>query len=181
MLRAAGLTVEPMPSVVDERAAEEDWPSASPAEVARRLAEAKALAVASGVSGRLVLGADQTLASGGERFSKADTIDEARARLQRLRGRRHALHSGFALARDGKVLASGVSSAHLIMRDFSTPFLEDYLRTLGDEVLGSVGCYQLEGIGVTLFASIEGDYFTILGLPLLKVLDALRSVGFIQA
>jgi septum formation protein len=184
LLRGAGLEVEPMAGSTDERALEAGWPALGPAEVARRLAEAKArdvsLGGARGVAGRLVLGADQTLALGARRFSKAQTLDEARQRLRQLRGRTHELHSGFALVRDGTILASGVASAHLTMRDVSDACLDDYLTRAGRTVLGSVGCYQLEGLGVTLFSAIEGDYFTILGLPLLAVLASLRDAAFLE-
>jgi septum formation protein len=180
LLARAGLAVEAVPSTVDERSLEAEWDAPAPDVAARRLAEAKALEVSARHPDATVVGADQTLALGTERFSKAKTLAEARERLKRLAGRTHRLHSGFALAEGGKPLASGVSSASLTMRPFSDAFLDDYLARAGDTVLGSVGCYQLEGLGVTLFSAIEGDYFTILGLPLLAVLDALRAVGALK-
>jgi septum formation protein len=181
LLARAGLAVEAVPSAVDERALEAEWGALAPHLAARRLAEAKALDVSAKDPDAIVIGADQTLALGAERFSKAKTLAEARERLKRLAGRTHQLHSGFAVAAAGKPLASGVSSAALTMRPFSDAFLDDYLDHAGDSVLGSVGCYQLEGLGVTLFSAIEGDYFTILGLPLLAVLDALRAVGALKS
>jgi septum formation protein len=180
LLEGAGLDVEVEPSTIDERRAEADFGGGEPAEVARRLSEAKALDIARTRPGRLVVAADQTLALGPERFSKARSVGEARERLRRLRGRTHELHSGYALARGGDVLRSGVSSARLTMRDFSDAFLDAYLARAGDGILGSVGCYQLEGLGVTLFESVEGDYFTILGLPLLALLAALRAEGAVE-
>jgi septum formation protein len=181
LLRNAGIAVEVMPARTDERAVEAGFPDKAADDVARRLAEAKALDVSAAHPGRLVLGADQTMALGAERFSKASSLDEARARLRRLRARTHQLHSGFALVRDGAVLRSGTASAGLTMRDFSDAFLDSYLARVGEAVLASVGCYQLEGPGITLFSAIEGDYFTILGLPLLAVLDGLRAQGFIAS
>jgi septum formation protein len=180
LLGNAGITVEAVPAPTDERAAEARFADKAPDTVARRLAEAKALDVSATHPGRLVIGADQTMALGPERFSKASSLEEARSRLERLRGRTHHLHSGFALARDASVLRSGVASASLTMRDFSDDFLDDYLARAGAAVLASVGCYQLEGLGVTLFSAIEGDYFTILGLPLLAVLEGLRAEGFAE-
>lgn len=180
LLRGAGLEVEIVPANVDERGLEAAWSGAGPDVVARNLAQEKAVAVSLSRPGCLVIGADQTLALGAERFSKAADLLEARARLLRLRGRTHALHSGFALARDGAVLRAGVASAHLTMRTFSEAFLDAYLARAGEAILTSVGCYQLEHLGVTLFEAIEGDYFTILGLPLLALLAALRQEGLIE-
>jgi septum formation protein len=181
LLRNAGLAVEAVPAATDERAVEADLTDKAPDAVARSLAERKALDVSAVHPGRLVIGADQTMALGMERFSKASSLEEARVRLARLRGRTHRLHSGFALVRDGAVLRSGVASASLTMRDFSDGYIDDYLALAGIDALASVGCYQLEGLGVTLFAAIEGDYFTILGLPLLAVLDGLRAEGLVES
>jgi septum formation protein len=181
LLRAAGISIEVAPAQLDERLLEAAWPGAPAPVVARRLAEEKAKAVSTGHAGRAVIGADQTLALGMERLAKASDMAAARCNLLRLRGREHALHSGFALARDGAVLRSGATCASLTMRDFSDRFLDAYLERAGAAVLASVGCYQLEGLGVTLFSRIEGDYFTILGLPLLSVLAALRAEGLIES
>jgi septum formation protein len=126
---------------------------------------------------RLVLGADQTLALGAKRFSKSPDRLAARAQLQALRGRTHELHSAIAFVQDGAVVFEHVETARLTMRAFSDDFLNRYLDTVGDAVLASVGGYQLEGLGVQLFESIEGDYFTILGLPILQALDFLRRQG----
>jgi septum formation protein len=129
--------------------------------------------------GRLVLGADQTLARGTERYSKPADRAGAAAQLRSLRGRTHALHSALALARDNEVLFDYADSAQLTMRDFSDRFLETYLDLVGGAALTSVGGYQLEGIGVHLFEHVEGDYFTILGLPLLPLLAFLRQNEFV--
>ncbi len=183
MLRAAGLTITALPASLDERGFERRWESQGlgPAEVAEALAREKALAVSRENPEAVVIGADQTMALGDRRFSKAGSLGAAREKLRTLRGRQHELHSGFALARGGVVLASGVASARLSLRDFSDAFLDDYLARSGEAILASVGCYQLEGLGVTLFETIEGDYFTILGLPLLMLLKALREQRLLAA
>jgi len=148
--------------------------------VARLLARAKAEAVAATLPGRLVLGADQTLAQDNQRFSKPVSREAAAAQLKELRARSHALHSALALVRDGALLFECLDSARLTMRDFSDQFLTDYLDMLGDFATASAGGYQLEGIGVHLFERVEGDYFTILGLPLLPLLAFLRQGGFVS-
>jgi septum formation protein len=179
MLRAAGLEVEARPAEVDERAIEAPAVARgeSPAAVARLLAEAKAVAVSRAAPGQLVVGADQTLGCDGKRFTKPVDRWSAAAQLRALRGRTHQLASGAALARDGALLWSDVAEARLTMRDFSDAFLDDYLDRLGPVVTTTVGGYQLEGLGVQLFARIGGDHFTILGLPLLALLEALRAHG----
>jgi septum formation protein len=182
MLRAAGLDIDILPATVDERGLERQWETQNlgPDAVALALAREKALDVSRRHPGRVVIGADQTMALGPQRFSKAATMQGARDKLRLLRGKRHELHSAFAVARDGTVLAGGVAAAQLTMRAFSEPFLDAYLDRAGEAILASVGCYQLEGLGVTLFEAIEGDYFTILGLPLLPLLAALRANGLIE-
>jgi septum formation protein len=127
-----------------------------------------------------VLGADQTLARGAKRFSKPASRAEAVEQLRALRGRTHELNSGLVLVRDGTVLFDCVDCARLTMRDVSDRFIDDYLDMAGDAALASVGGYQLEGIGVHLFERVHGDYFTILGLPLLPLLAYLRQNGFID-
>ena len=124
-----------------------------------------------------MLGADQTLAFGGERFSKPADIAAARAQLRKLSGRTHELHSAFAFVQDEAVLFEYVGVARLTMRVFSYEFLDLYLKTAGNAATTSVGAYQLESFGIQLFERIEGDYFTILGLPLLQALDFLRRRG----
>lgn len=175
MLAAAGLRIEIRPAPIDERAAEAKAGATDAAAIARYLARAKADAVAPDVPGYLVLGADQTLARGSARFSKPADRAEALEQLRSLRGRTHELHSALALVRDGKLIFDCVDSARLTMRNVSDRFLEDYLDMAGDTALASVGGYQLEGIGIHLFERVEGDYFTILGLPLLLLLSFLRQ------
>lgn len=175
MLAAAGLRIEIRPAPIDERAAEAKAGTTDAAAIARYLARAKADAVAPDVPGYLVLGADQTLARGSARFSKPADRAEALEQLRSLRGRTHELHSALALVRDGKLIFDCVDSARLTMRNVSDRFLEDYLDMAGDTALASVGGYQLEGIGIHLFERVEGDYFTVLGLPLLLLLSFLRQ------
>jgi septum formation protein len=179
LLAAAALRFETRPSQVDERAAEAQAGVGEPAAVAQLLARAKAHSVAAAMPGRLVLGADQTLAQSGRRFGKPASRADAAEQLRALRGRTHELNSALALVRDGEVLFECVDTARLTMRDFSDSFLETYVELAGGAALASVGGYQLEGIGVHLFARVEGDYFTILGLPLLPLLDFLRRGGFV--
>jgi septum formation protein len=179
ILAAAGLRFEIRPAQIDERAAESKAGLTDAAGAARHLAHAKAAAVAANLPGRLVLGADQTLTRGNRRFGKPADRAAAAAQLRSLRGRTHELHSAIALVRDGKALFGHVDSAHLTMRDFSDAFLEDYLDMVGETARTSVGAYQLEGVGIQLFERVDGDYFTILGLPLLPLLAFLRQNGFI--
>ncbi len=179
ILAAAGLRFEIRPAQIDERATEAKGNVADAAAAARLLACAKAHAVGSSLPGRLVLGADQTLARGAKRFSKPTGRAEAAGQLRELRGRTHELHSALALVRDGTVLFDCVDTARLTMRNFTDRFLDDYLDMAGGTALASVGGYQLEGIGIHLFEQVEGDYFTILGLPLLPLLEFLRKSGFI--
>jgi septum formation protein len=179
VLAGAGLRFETRPTQLDERAAEAQAGISEPGAVARYLARAKAQSVAAALPGRLVLGADQTLTRGHERFGKPASRADAAAQLRKLRGHTHELNSALALVRDGEVLFDCVDTARLTMRDFSEGFLESYLDLAGGAALASVGGYQLEGIGVHLFEKVEGDYFTILGLPLLPLLAFLRGSGFI--
>ena len=180
ILAAAGLRFGIRPAQIDERATEAKAGGRDAAAAAALLARAKADAVAATQTGHLVLGADQTLALGDKRFSKPANRTEAVQQLRALRGQTHALHSALALVQDGKVLFELVDTARLTMRDFSDRFLDDYLDMAGDVALGSVGGYQLEGIGIHLFERVEGDYFTILGLPLLPLLAYLRNRGFVD-
>lgn len=183
LLAGAGLDFDTEPSLVDERAVEEPLLAAGegPGAIALHLAEAKALDVAGRRPNDLVLGCDQTLGLGAERFVKPASVAEAREHLLRLRGRPHELHSALVLARGATVLWRHVSVARLTMRPFSDTFLDRYLAAVADEVTSTVGCYRLEGPGITLFEAIEGDYFTILGLPLLPLLAELRDLGVIDA
>jgi septum formation protein len=179
MLRQAGLAVDLVPADVDERALDEALAreGRDPAAIARALGEAKALAVSRAHPDAVVIGADQTLALGPRRFSKPASMAAARDALVALRGRTHHLHSGVAVARGGEIVFSDVASAAMTMRPFSDAFLDAYLAGAGERLLSSVGCYQLEAEGIQLFERIEGDYFTILGMPLLPLLSALRAQG----
>ena len=179
ILAAVGLRFEIRPADIDERAAEAGAGPLEAAAAARLLARAKAKAIAAMLPGRLVLGVDQTLACGDKRFGKPADAREAAAQLRELRGRTHALHSALAVVRDGEALFDCVDTARLTMRDFSDRFLADYLDLAGTAALTGVGAYQLEGLGVHLFERVEGDYFTILGLPLLPLLSFLREKGFV--
>jgi septum formation protein len=180
ILAASGLRFEIRPASIDERAVEAKAGITDAAAAARLLARAKAEVVAGSLPGRLVVGADQTLALGHKRFSKPANRAAAVEQLRTLRGKTHELHSALALLRDGSVLFQCVDTARLTMRDFSDRFLDDYLGMAGDSALSSVGGYQLEGIGIHLFERVEGDYFTILGLPLLPLLTYLRENGLID-
>ena len=179
LLEVARLPYEAISVEVDERALEaaEVEKGADPAAVAAVLARAKALAGSAVRSGRLVIGADQTLALGSEAFHKPADRAAARLQLERLSGGTHALHSALALVRDGEVLFETVDSAYLSMRGLSAPALDAYLAAAGDSVLGSVGGYQLEGLGIHLFERVAGDHSVILGLPLLPLLSFLRHRG----
>jgi septum formation protein len=139
------------------------------------LAGAKAHTVAAQMPARVVLGADQTLTLDGRRFSKPVDRDSAREQLRALRGKTHQLHSALAVVRDGAVLFEHSASAALTMRNFPDPFLERYLDVAGEAAYASVGGYQIENVGIHLFDRIEGDYFTVLGLPLLPLLGFLRQ------
>lgn len=150
-----------------------------PRDIADALAEAKAVKVSKKRSG-LVIGADQTLDLDGVLYDKARTVAEARERLQTLRGKTHKLHSAVVVAQDGVPIWRDISTASLRMRPFTDEFLENYLRQQGSAVLSSVGCYMLEGEGVQLFDKIDGDYFTILGLPMMGLLDLLRRYAVLE-
>ncbi len=182
LLSAAGVVFTRVSSGVDETAIKQRLVAegANPRRVAEVLGEAKAVAVSRGAIG-LVIGADQTLDLDGRLFDKADTIGEARERLTALRGRMHQLHGGLVVAEDGEVVWRHTESSSLTMRDFSDAFLDAYLARHGQAVLSSVGCYHLEGAGAQLFERIDGDYFAILGLPLLPLLGFLRERGAIPA
>jgi septum formation protein len=181
LLAAAGVAVEVVPSDIDERAVEGEAPLKSPAGVAALLARAKASAVVRSRPGRLVLGADQVLALDAKRFTKPADRAAARAQLRELAGRTHELHSAIAFVQEATVLFEHVSTARLTMRTFSDEFLERYLDAAGAAATESVGAYQLEGLGVQLFDSVDGDYFTVLGLPLLAALDFLRRHGCLRS
>lgn len=183
MLKGAGLTFEVVPAVVDEVGLREHLlaEGAPLSEVAGLLAEVKARAVSRSHPGALVIGADQILLLGHEVFEKPGDIQNARQTLQHLRGKTHELISAVTLVHNGDTVWQGSDAARLTMRDFSREFLEDYLEAEGDAVLSCVGAYRLEGPGAQLFERVEGDYFTILGLPLLQLLGVLREAGIMRA
>jgi septum formation protein len=177
MLAAAGLPIEVSVPDLDERAVEAAAGPLEPAKVAMLLAREKAKAIAREKPGRFVIGADQTLALGPRRFDKPPDAEAARSQLEALSGNTHQLHSAVAVVRDQEVLLNMVDTASLAMRPLSATFLDAYLTAAGPAVLESVGAYQLEKLGIHLFARIEGDHFTILGLPLLPLIAFLRKEG----
>lgn len=180
LLRAAGVAFAVAPADVDEEALRARLARAGEADadaVALALATAKAEAVSARHGEALVVGADQILTLDGEIFAKPAGRKAARAQLERLRGRTHTLHSAFACVRAGRPLARHCARAELTMRPFSDAFLDAYLDRVGASALASVGAYQLEGPGVQLFERVAGDYFAILGLPLLELLAVLRREG----
>jgi septum formation protein len=177
MLAHAGVPFSVQVADVDEEAVKNAHDPADAAGLAAELARVKALAVSRHDPEAWVLGADQTLAFDGGLVSKAPSIDAARVRLMAMRGRVHHLHSGAALARNGQIVWSGVDTATMRVRDFSDAFLDAYLAAEGEGLLACVGSYRLEGMGSQLFEAVEGDYFTVLGLPLWPVLAELRRAG----
>jgi septum formation protein len=182
MLRQAGVLIEVANAGVDETVLKSGLlaEGADPKEVADALAQAKAVKVSRKRAG-IVIGADSTLDLAGRLFDKPNSLQEAREHLLAFRGRSHKLHSAVVIATDGAPIWRHVASATLRVRNFSNAFLEHYLATEGDALLSSVGCYRLEGLGAQLFSVIDGDYFAILGLPLLPVLDFLRVRGAIDS
>ena len=176
LLRAAGVDIDTASPGVDEDAVKARLSGSSPRGIAAVLADEKALAVSRARAG-LVIGADQTLEFEGRLYDKAATVAQARERLMAFRGKPHQLHAAVSLARGDSVIWRETVTATLTMRDFSQDWLDAYLADHGEEVLSSVGCYQLENVGVQLFSAIEGDYFAILGLPMLGLLEALRHQG----
>lgn len=184
MLTAAGVTFSAVTADVDEAAIKSEILKANdkpmPRAVAERLASAKAEAVSRAEPEALVIGADQVLAFDGGLISKAKNIDDARAVLRRLAGNTHHLFSAVALAEAGRTVWSFTDSAELAMRPLSDAFLSSYLEAMGDRVLKTVGCYELEGFGAQLFDRVSGDYFTVLGIPLLPLLSELRRKGVVM-
>jgi septum formation protein len=175
LLANAGILFEAVPAGIDERALQQASVLSAPGEVATLLAREKAQAVSMQRPGKYVVGADQTLALENRLFSKPADRAQAADQLRDLAGRRHQLHSAVAVARDGKILFENTAIAHMTMRQLSGAEIRTYLDEAGEAVTTSVGAYQLEGLGVHLFERIDGDHFTILGLPLLPLLGFLRS------
>jgi septum formation protein len=181
LLKAAGLTFEVVPAAVDEAALKRALAiEAQPASaVAGTLAAAKAQSVSARYRQALVIGADQVLVCDGQLYDKPADLAAARLQLQQLRGRDHQLHSAVALAQDRQIVWRYSDSASLRMRHFSDAFLQSYLAQAGDAILGSVGAYQVEGVGIQLFNCMSGDASTIIGLPMLPLLQELRVRGLI--
>lgn len=181
MLTEAGVSFSVQAADVDEDAVKAAHDPADAAGLAVELARVKALAVSRHDADAWVLGADQTLSFEGGLVSKAGSLEAARARLTTMRGKGHQLHSGAALARNGQIVWSGVDTATMRVRDFSETFLDAYLAAEGEGLLACVGSYRLEGMGSQLFEAVEGDYFTVLGLPLWPVLAELRRAGVLRS
>lgn len=179
LLRNAGLPFEAMPATIDERAIQGTSGLASPDAIAALLAREKAFDVARRHPGRLVLGADQTLALGERLFNKPAGRDAAAKQLAALQGRTHALHSAIAVVRDAELLFADVAIAKLAMRSLSAADISAYLDAAGEGVTTSVGAYQLEGLGIHLFEWVDGDHLTVLGLPLTPLLGFLRRHGLL--
>jgi len=175
LLANAGINFEAVAAEIDERAVQQGSGLSAPGEIAALLAREKALSVSARLSGRFVVGADQTLALGKRLFSKPAGRAQAAEQLHALAGRSHELHSAVAVARDRKILFADATIARMTMRRLGEAEIDAYLDAAGEAVTSSVGAYQLEGLGVHLFERIEGDHFTILGLPLLQLLAFLRS------
>ena len=181
LLADAGVPFEVQVSAVDEAWAKGNFPDPSNGTaLAQELARLKAVAVAKKLPNHFVLGADQVLTCEGRQFDKAETRHQAAENLKFLRGKTHTLHSAVCIVKNGEVVWSHNEAAHLTMRDFTDAFLTDYLEAAGDTILSSVGCYLLESTGTQLFDKIDGNYFTILGLPLLPVLEFARLQGILK-
>ena len=179
LLENAGVDFAVDPADVDEGALKDRFDGA-PGDLALHLAEAKALDVSRRRAG-LVIGADQVLEFDGKAFDKAADADEARARLEMLRGRTHWLKGGIAFARDGEIIWRHKSACRMVMRQVSGAFLDRYMKEAGDILTKGVGAYAFEGLGVQLFETVEGDFFAVLGLDLLPVLSELRRQGVLAA
>lgn len=185
MLRAAGVAFDVVPARVDEPALRAELLAhdahMAPAAIALELADAKAREVSRREPDAHVIGSDQVLDLDGEIFAKPGSVDGVRETLHKLSGKTHALHSAVTLARNGKVIWRTCETARLIMRQLSSSFIDDYVDAVGAAVCASVGAYQIEGRGIQLFDRIDGDHFTILGMPLLALLHQLRAEGVLAA
>ncbi|PJT21291.1 septum formation inhibitor Maf [Ochrobactrum sp. 30A/1000/2015] len=182
LLKNAGIEFSTASAEIDERAVEAPLyeTGATPEEVAQVLAEAKALDVSEKNPGAVVIGCDQTLSLGDEIFHKPADMEAARRQLLKFSGMTHQLNSAVVLVKDGETLWRNVSIARMTMRDLDPGFVGRYLGRVGDAALSSVGAYQVEGPGIQLFDRIDGDYFTIVGLPLLPLLAELRKEKLID-
>jgi len=179
ILRGVDIAFDTLPAKIDEEAVKsaliKQRDPLNPADLAELLAQTKALNLSENNNSAYVIGADQTMSCEGILFNKAKDLDEAKENFYFLRGKTHTLHSAVCVALNGEVIWSHVDEAHLTMINFSNDFLGTYLAKMGDDVLTTVGGYQLENLGALLFEKIEGDYHTILGLPLLPLIAFLRS------
>lgn len=182
LMRNAGLTFSSIPAQIDERAIDTKLKQdgAAPEVIALELAKAKAIAVSLLHPEAFVIGSDQTMSLGDRIYHKAKDMAQAHANVLSLSGKTHRLNCGVALAKNGAVIWDTVSIAKMTVRELSVDYVSRYLERSGSQVLSSVGAYQLEGEGIQLFSSIEGDYFTILGLPLLPLLAQLRELRVID-
>jgi septum formation protein len=175
LLANAGISFEAIPADIDEREVQRASGLKGPGDIASLLARRKALSVSSSRPGQIVVGADQTLALGARLFSKPADRAQAAEQLRSLAGGTHELHAAIVVARDSKILFEAVDVAHMTMRSLSDAEIAGYLDQAGEAVVTSVGAYQLEGLGIHLFEHIDGDHFTILGLPLIPLLAFLRN------
>ncbi|EUC00998.1 Septum formation protein Maf [Rhizobium sp. CF080] len=180
LMENAGLAFESRAAEIDERKIEAGLEGATPDQVALALAKAKAIDVSAHLAGALVIGSDQTMSLGSQVYHKPKTLAEAKENLLSLSGKTHRLNSAVAFVQDGEIAWEHVAHADLTVRDLSETFVDRYLSRVSEKVYGSVGAYQLEGEGIQLFSRIEGDYFTILGLPMLPLLEKLRELGAID-
>lgn len=182
ILKNSGIRFRAEPANIDERSVEAPLfdTGATPEDVAQVLAEAKAVSVSERYPQETVLGSDQTLSLGDDVFHKPRDMEEAHRHLLRLSGLTHQLNSAMAIARNGETIWRHVDVARLTMRELTPDFIDRYLTDVGEAVLQSVGAYQYEGRGIQLFEKIEGDYFTIVGLPLLPLLHELRRLGVLN-
>ncbi len=188
LLKNAGLDFTVHPAAIDERAVEQAYLAAHnsavaglPAHIATAKAQASAAATAKTHTSAFVIGADQILVFEGQALAKPASPQEAKSRLRAMRGKDHVLSCGVAIIQDGRVLWTYADTAHLTMRNFSDDFLDDYCERAGAALTASVGAYALEESGIQLFDAIQGDYFTILGLPMLPLLSALRDFDVLGA
>ena len=183
MLKNAGIDCRAEAADIDEAAVKTTLQNqgAAPEEISERLAQDKALVLSKKYPGAIILGADQLLVCAGRIFDKPRDRAEAENHLRFFRGKSHMLYTSYALVREGKVLISETERPALTMRDFSDEFLANYIEKSGDKILKSVGCYLLEDLGPQLFSEINGDYFSILGLPLLGVMENLRKLNILKS
>jgi septum formation protein len=179
LLANAGLNFVVQSAPANEEALKQNNRHLNPPELAQFLAREKALSVSITNLGHYILGADQTLNLNGQCFNKATNQAEAYEHLKALRGKTHALHTAISIIKDNTIVFEHVETATLTMRNFTDAYLDSYLQQTGSEILHSVGCYHYEGLGIQLFEKVEGDYSTILGLPLLPLLAFLRKIGIV--